>query len=198
MTGKILSIASIAAMAVISCSNSDTFRDENLRAIKIDGVSCINANISPSLADIYYYFWIINGDTIHDVSPKTGFGEHSVKLVLIDAFGDSVSDSISCRINEPLKIELLAPIDGFSGLSIADLPEFQFQYRISGVDSWEEVVSNVYISTDKDSLWKEENIFKPSLIESMHEAEYYWGVKAFTKPDSELVSSEKRRIWLKD
>ena len=192
-------------LLMLSCSNSDKFSSEKNHVIQLKGISAtsranelylyedlrlVNSEYSvPFHLDSarYYlndYFWIIGGDTIRsNRNPhRTGYGEHSVKLVLIDVYGDTLSDSISVRLNEPLRIDLLSPIDGFSDFSKTD--SLEFRYKIGGVDGWEHDSSAVYVSTDENSLWKEENILQDNILKPPLDDIYFWGVKAFTEQDT--------------
>ena len=202
-------------LLMLSCSDSEKFSSEKSHVIQLKGISStsranelylyedlwlVNSEHSvPFRLDSakYYlndYFWIIDSDTIRsNKNPhRTGYGEHSVKLVLIDAYGDTLSDSISVRLDEPLKIDLLSPIDGFSDFSKTD--SLEFRYKISGVDSWEQAFSFVYVSTDTNSLWKEENILRDNILKPPLDDIYFWGVKAFTEQDT--VFSMHRQVLL--
>jgi hypothetical protein len=193
------------ALLALSCSDSDKFSGGKSPVIQLRGISSDSrANDLYLYEDLrlvdseesvpFYldyskgylsdYFWIIDNDTVRsNKNPhRTGYGEHFVKLVLIDAYGDTLSDSIYVRLNQPLMIELLSPIYGFSDFSKAD--SLEFRYKISGVDSWEQVSSFVYVSTDENSLWKEENILEKNILRPPLADIYFWGVKAFTEQDS--------------
>jgi len=138
------------------------------------------------------YLWIIDNDTIPS-SKKTyniGYGEHLIKLILVDTFGDSINYSEYIKINEPLNVELLSPIRNFD-FSGAD--SIVFQYKIIGVNNWEQVQSSVYVSATRDLLWEEEkklpsNVFKPP----WDEPKYFWGIIAHTEFESD--TSEIRCI----
>jgi len=49
------------------------------------------------------YSWIIDNKIVPSFENphNIGYGEHLVKLVLVDVFGDSVSDSIYIQVNDP-------------------------------------------------------------------------------------------------
>ena len=134
------------------------------------------------------YLWIIDNDTIPSFENpyNAGYGEHLVKLVLVDAFGDSINYSDSIKMDEPLKVELLSPVRGFN---FSETDSIIFQYKISGVDSWEKADSSVYVSATKDLLWEEENklpsdVFKPP----WDELTYFWGVIVHTEFESYIES----------
>jgi hypothetical protein len=211
MNSKILLIAVIAVQIFISCSDSDNFSNQEIRRIRINTISArasgsqlyLDAVILLEYSDSYTYipldsirdyvidcFWVINNDPIRSTKNphRVGYGEHFVKLVLIDFYGDTISDSLSIRMNEPLRIELLSPINGFSDFSKEDT--LKFRYKVSGVDKWEQMQSFLYVSTDKDSLWEEKNI-RDSVLPPLADI-YYWGVKAWT--EQETADSEIRCI----
>jgi hypothetical protein len=143
------------------------------------------------------YLWIIDDKIIPSYQNpyNVGFGEHLVELVLIDLYGDSISYSASIRINEPLKITLLSPINGFSTTE-----PVIFQYNISGVDSWEQMRSFVYASTDKESLWEKENRLADNVLSTPIEKPVFWGVMAFTDSGDSVRSTDKeiRYLWPKN
>ena len=193
-------------LLMLSCSDSDEFGSEKSNVIQLKGISyytpranelylyedlrLVNSENSVQFrldSAKYYlgdYFWIIDSDTIRsNKNPhRASYGEHFVKLVLIDVYGDTLSDSITVRLNEQLRIELLSPIDGFSDFSKTD--SLEFRYKIGGVDSWEQASSFVYVSTDENSLWKEENILPDNILKPPLDDIYFWGVKAFTEQDT--------------
>jgi hypothetical protein len=142
------------------------------------------------------YLWIIDNDTISSFKNpyNAGYGEHLVKLVLVDVFGDSISDSTYIKINKPLKVELLSPINGFSDLAKVD--SLVFQYKISGADSWEETQSFIYFSQYRVSLWEEENILPNNVLKPpgppFDNLRYFWGVITHTEQESD--TSEIRCI----
>jgi hypothetical protein len=139
------------------------------------------------------YRWIINDEILPSLenSYDAGYGEHLAKLVLIDIFGDSLSYSTYIQVNKPLKVELLSPICDFSDFLDAD--SIVFQYKISGVDRWEEVQTSVYFSSDSTSLWEEKNILPSNVLKPpFDKLEYFWGVIAYTEQESD--TSEIRCI----
>jgi len=189
-------------LLMLSCSESDKFSSEKSHVIQLNGIHHTlngsdlflyadlrldSAQIPLDSAAKYYlndYFWIINNiiSRSNRNAHKVGYGEHFVKLVLIDTYGDILSDSITVIINEPLKIELLSPIEKFSNFAKTD--SLEFRYKISGIDSWEQASSLLYVSTDKNSLWEEENILQSNILRPPLTDIYFWGVKAFTEQDS--------------
>ncbi|MDR3000586.1 MAG: hypothetical protein LBU89_04905 [Fibromonadaceae bacterium] len=210
----------VILIALISCTEADKYSDEGKLKIRLENSifylppnyrhelrlegKVIFDNSKESIAwpldearDYFHsHFWIINNDTNRSSSPLVpiNYGEHLVKLVLVDFYGDTIRDSLLIQYDEPLKVELLSPIEGYS---LSKTETLEFRYRISGVDSWEKAQSFTYVSTDKESLWEEENIYEPPLTEPMlTEVMYYWGVKVST--EQKTIYSEKRRLWLED
>jgi len=147
------------------------------------------------------YIWIIDDDTIpsSEKTYRTIYGKHFVKLVLVDTFGDSISEGRYLYIDEPLKITMLSPVDEYEA-SINDT--LVFQYKISGIDVWEtDWKDTVYISTDKnvlenDSLFWEEGIaLEAKFLEPpLTEEAYYWGIKVSNQDTA--FYSEIRSIWI--
>jgi len=201
----------ILIFLILSCSNDDEFSSEKKIVIQLKGIDydykqnslsedlwldSYKINLDFAAEHLSSYFWIIDNDTIRSIKPPNiGYGEHFVKLVLIDAYGDTLSHSIFARRNEPLKIELISPIDGFSDFSKTD--HLEFRYKISGIDNWEQASSFVCVSTEEESLWEEDNFLQNNILEPPLADIYFWGVKVFMEPDS-IFNSEIRKIWIKN
>jgi hypothetical protein len=194
---------------LISCSDSDKFNISSKHEIELnifyeqfkyqdEPYIYARANLSPiGNADYYYYYWIIDGERVSnsynsfDMQKKVSYGEHFLKFVLIDSFNDTLSESDIVRVDEPLKITLLSPIEKYKA---EKTDAILFQYKISGVDTWErEPKTVVYISVDEEK-WRplEDNFLAPPLNEQV----YYWRIKAFTEQDTAF--SEIRSVWIKD
>ncbi|MDR2581967.1 MAG: hypothetical protein LBC75_00620 [Fibromonadaceae bacterium] len=199
----------MAALFLISCSDSDKFKDNN--EFKIDfyifyesfeyrnkPYIYVYANISPrgGEEDYYYYYWIIDEERFYEreVEINVPYGEHFVKFVLIDSFGDVLSESAVIRVDEPLKIAQLSPIQEYKA---ARTDTIKFQYKISGIDKWEEEPQvMVYVSKDED-VWENGKPIKDNfLAPPFNEQVYYWGVKALAKQDTAF--SEIRSVWIKN
>jgi hypothetical protein len=204
---------------ILSCSNSDKFSEEESLKIFIDRIFCevrntnwlyFNADlhieneeswkeVNFDELDRYYlqnYYWTIDGIvTKNKIAQQVSYGKHLVKLFLIDAWGDTLSDSLLVFVNEPLSISLLSPIDDFSKFTETD--KIEFEYRVNGVDEWENMDSVfVYVSSDEDSLWKEENKLENNYLEPpLTESVYFWGVKAWISPN-DSAHSEIRKICM--
>ena len=199
----ILFFLAMEALFLISCSD-DKFDANSEPELKFDifceevkywNVPYIHAFADISVrddAEYYYYYWIIDGERFYrlDEEKKTSYGEHLLEFVLIDRFGDTLGESCVVRINEPLKVNLLSPIEKYEA---AKTDAIVFQYKISGIDTWEEnLQTETYISTDK-KVWKQiDGLLMPPLTEKV----YYWRVKAFTEQDTTF--SEIRSVWIKD
>jgi len=163
----------------------------------INGKCCISSK-NLGACNLRDYLWIIDNDTISSFENPydIGYGKHFVKLVLVDAFGDSISSgTYNIQIDEPLKIALLSPVENYKASKMYGL---EFQYRISGIDTWEEDQwkSTVYVSTD-ENVWKngkalENNFLYPPLDEQ----EYYWGVKVSNQDTA--IYSEIRSVWIEN
>jgi len=179
----------IFLLLIISCSGEkfDGEKKQGIQAfIDFEVSRTMNLNLYPWIeTEDCYYFWIVNGDTVSSNRGKAIYGWNSLKLVLVDAFGDTtIGDSLNFLI---LKISLLSPVDSFS----TDLP-VSFRYEINGENEWEGVYPFVYTSKDRDSLWRDENR-RDENSNNILEPPYFWGVRAFTEYGS--VFSEEIR-WI--
>jgi len=201
----------VIAAFLISCSNSDKFDINNkpkiefnifYQSYKVGNKPHIYAyaDITPRDGE-YYYYWVIDGKQYcynYDLdyncySENITYGEHILEFVLIDSFGDALSEYGIIRINEPLKITLLSPVELYEA---AKTDTIKFQYKISGIDTWEEFPQViVYISKDKEVWENGKQIQDNFLVPQLNEQVYYWGVKAFTERDSAF--SEIRSVWIK-
>ncbi|MDR2553838.1 MAG: hypothetical protein LBC64_00280 [Fibromonadaceae bacterium] len=148
------------------------------------------------------YLWIVDKDTIHssDEFNKVTFGEHFVKLVFVDVFGDSISESARLRIDEPLKVTMLSPVDGYEAQRSETLV---FEYRISGIDTWETWEDTVYVSSDakvledETLLWIEGKALENKTLKPpLNKQAYYWGVK-LSNQDTAFYS-EIRSVWVRN
>jgi hypothetical protein len=197
----------IAALFLISCSDSDKFNISSNPELGLENIYCeqvqnepyiyARTNLSLKNRAEYVWYWIIDEKYVNNYSPfefeeKVSYGEHLLKFVLIDSFGDSLTDSCVVSVNEPLKITPLSPIKNYAA---AKTDTIVFQYKISGVDTWEENLQiSIYISTDKDVFEKGEIENNPWVPPQSNQT-YYWGIKAFIGQDTAF--SEPRRIWIK-
>ncbi|MCL1967093.1 MAG: hypothetical protein FWF67_04360 [Fibromonadales bacterium] len=148
------------------------------------------------------YLWIIDGDTIpsSEKSNKAVYGEHFVELVLVDTFGDSISEGRYIQIDEPLRITMLSPVNDYEARRNETLV---FQYRISGIDTWETWEDTVYVSSDEKVLenetllWEEGRaLANKTLRPPLNEQVYYWGVK-ISNQDTAFFS-RIRSVWIKN
>jgi len=143
------------------------------------------------------YLWIIDEDTIPsgENSYNVSYGEHFVKLVMVDTFGDSISESAYIRMDEPLKITLLSPVENYEA---SRTDRLVFQYRVSGIDIWERNVwkDSVYVSTD-ENVWEEGKALETNFLRPpLNKQVYYWGVKVSNQDTA--FYSEIRSVWIKD
>lgn len=202
------------AVFLISCSDSDKFDANDKSKIEFEvfyrisrcqGKPCIYAyaDISPrdGEEDYYYYYWLIDGERLYRHDNKDmrresiSYGEHFLEFVLMDSFfGDTLSDGGIIQVDEPLEITLLSPIEEYRA---AKTDTIVFQYKISGIDTWEENPQIVvYVSKDKNVWENGKPIQGNFLMPPLNEQAYYWGVKAFIEQDTAF--SEIRSVWIKN
>jgi len=208
MMKNFLFFPAMAALFLISCSDGDKFADGKPKIefnIFYESFKYRNkpyiyayANVLPKDGEekYYYYYWMIDGERFYSriVEKNVSYGEHFLKFVLIDSFGDTLSESGVIRINEPLKITLLSPVEEYKA---AKTDTIEFQCKISGIDEWEENPQIiVYISTDEEVWENGKHIQDNFLIPPLNEQVYYWGIKAFTEQDTAF--SEIRSVWIKN
>jgi len=207
MMKNFLFLPAMAALFLISCSdnakfgNSEPEPEPELDIVYGQYRQYLYANAYLSLKydpEYYYCYWVIDGELVsYDnlyVEKKVSYGEHFLEFVLIDHLGDTLSEGGIVRINEPLKVTLLSPIEKYQA---AKTDTVKFQYKISGIDTWEKKSQIiVYISTD-ENIWKNGKPIKDNfLLPPLSEQVYYWGVKAFTEQDT--TYSEIRSLWVKN
>jgi len=188
-------LAFIFALFIISCSNSDKFDSGNIYKIQIDSISYkyylygdfslespeySGSILFDSLEKyIINYYWIINDTVVNLKNPKLNYGLNyglnSAELFLIDHFGDTISAGKNFCLDEPLKIELLSPINNYHSSKTEIL---EYQYNISGWNCKENIRDSV-ITTEKD----ENNCF-------------FWRVTVFTEQNTDF--SESRKVCLED
>jgi len=207
MMKMFLLLGIIAALFLASCSDAYKFSEGSESELELQGIVCgksglyVDAYANISLRDdgkYYYSYWIIDGETVSnsynnpDVRKKVSYGEHLIKFVLIDSFEDILSDSCYININESLKVTLLSPVEAYEAEKTDTI---RFQYKISGIDIWEENLKTiVYISSNKE-VWKNGKQIDSLLLPPLTEQTYYWGIKAFTERDT--AYSEIRSVCIK-
>jgi len=200
-------LLAIAAF-LIACSNSDEFNANSKSEIEIviyhdvfdkhrNPYIYAYANIWPrDDEEYYYYYWAIDGERFYnqELEKRVSYGEHFLEFVLIDTFGDTLSESVNIPVDEPLRITLLSPIKNYEA---AKGDTIKFQYKISGVDKWEENPQIiVYVSTDEE-VWENGKPMQDTfLMPPLNEEVYYWGIKAFNEQDTTF--SEIRSVWIKN
>jgi len=176
----------LVALLLVSCSNSDIFNENSKSEFEFeifyetfiyrDELYIYAYPYSlDKYGEEYDYYWVIDGERFYGqyLDRNISYGEHFLEFVLIDSFGDTLSESGVIRVNEPLKITLLSPVNGYEA-AITDT--IIYQYKINGVDAWEKLHTLV------DTLWVNDSV-------------YSWRVKAFTEQDT--VVSEERRVCIK-
>jgi len=129
------------------------------------------------------YLWIVDDDTIpsSEESYKVNYGEHFVKLVLVDIFGDSISYDDSLQIDEPIKITLLSPVDNYEALKTEKI---KFQYHISGT-AWEE------------GKW--EDTVDIVCVPANNKLACDWRVKLYNQDEDDTIySQERRKVWIEN
>jgi len=190
----------LLALFLISCTNSDRFDYDSSKpeprfdifydAFEYQNEPYIYANVYIGEdSEYYYYYWIIDGEYFYGryVEKKVSYGKHFIEFVLLDLFGDTLSESGVLYVDEPLKITLLSPVEKYEA---AKTDTIVFQYKMSGVDTWEkEPETIVYISAD-GKRWRplRGNILVPPLNDSV----YYWMIRADT------AFSEIRSLCIKN
>jgi len=189
----------IIALFLASCSDGDRFNYNSKQELELDFFSEIYYRNEPYIraypylleeeGEEYSCYWAIDGERFYGqyLDRKISYGEHVLEFVLMDGFGDTLSVSGVIRVNEPLKIALLSPVEKYEA---AKTDTIVFQYKISGIDTWEkEPRAAVYISVDKNEwIPLRSNLLAPPLNDSV----YYWRIRADT------VFSEIRSVWIKN
>jgi hypothetical protein len=211
----------IAALFLISCSASDNVFDEKKHVSILPGFDYqIDKNTLYLQDDIYDsdgkhvylddlsdngclqdFFWIVNSDTIRKfwVEKEMPYGEHFVKLFIMDIFGDTASFSDSVWVKEPFSINLLSPVNNFSDLSKGDT--VHFEYKTNGFNEDEPriyepkiytcAIGNCRRPVCNDNDWIE---LKGKALEL--EGHIFWKVEVSVAsiPEIIIASSEIRSI----
>jgi len=202
MIKNFLFFVAMAALFLISCSDGDKFSMSSKLELELPDIKCgktpnelyvgAYADGTPTNTEYYYFYWIIDGKLISNsynklsVQERVSYGEHIIEFVLIDSFEDTLSKS--CYVST-YKVTLLSPVDKYKA---EQNDTIKFQYKISGIDTWQENPPEVYISTDKEN-WKQiDSILPPPFADTV-----YWRVKAFTEQDT-AFSEIRSILWIKD
>jgi len=106
---------------------------------------------------IQNFIWTINGknyisSSLTQTFPDTGIFD--VILKTVDFFNDTLKDTLSLYVTTPLSVLPKSPENGFNGFHAFDSSGMTFTIQTDGINSWQDVVCELYISTQKSSIWK--------------------------------------------
>ncbi|MCR5029816.1 MAG: hypothetical protein K6A31_11265 [Fibrobacter sp.] len=152
---------------------------------------------------IQNFIWTVDGkdyisSTVTHAFPDTGIFD--VTLRTVDFFGDTLHDTLSLYVTTPLSVQPISPENGFNGFNAFDSAGMTFEIQTEGINSWQDAVCKLYVSTEKAYLWAfpidtipcngKYTIDEPFLIGdstflSDTTIAFYWGVTAQV-PDTEL------------
>ena len=126
-------------------------------------------------------------------------------LETTDLFDDTLKNTFRIHVNTPNGIEILFPYNGYNQAEPTDDQEMPLRWNVSGIDSWETALCQIYMSYDADSVWNEllgqtdcfaDAVLTGSLIQdydsvaqqalSPYDSSFtlYWGIKMVVKSAS--------------
>lgn len=152
---------------------------------------------------IQNFIWTVDGKdyisgTITHTFPDTGIFD--VTLRTVDFFGDTLYDTLSLYVTTQLSVHPISPENGFNGFHAFDSAGMTFEIQTEGINSWQDAVCKLYVSTEKSYLWEflidtipcngkytidEPFLIGDSTILTDTAIAFYWGVTAQV-PDTEL------------
>ena len=109
---------------------------------------------------IQNFIWTIEGknyisSSLTQAFPDTGIFD--VVLKTIDFFNDTLKDTLSLYVTTPLSILPTSPENGFNTFHAFDSSGMTFNVQTDGINSWQDVICELYISTTKSTVW--ENLY---------------------------------------
>ena len=123
-------------------------------AYSLDG-----AYISSDSADNHYlnHSWTIDGDE-YNISPlRFSFntpGYHQGILQTVDLLDDTLRDTLDIYVNTPIKITLIAPINGYNQVKPNSDSEVEIRWALSGLDPWEASSCHIFASFKPKEVWE--------------------------------------------
>lgn len=142
------------------------------------------------LSDLFFTrFWLYKGFMLNEETIRVLWnnpGKDTLCHFSIDLLGDTLRHCIPVFINAKAMVQNLSPKNGINHISRTDTLEFQWE--ISGLDSWEKAECAIYFSPSEKELWnstpKKTPCFKPFKIsasnfssETSNAPLYFWGIQ---------------------
>jgi hypothetical protein len=143
-------------------------------------------------------------------------GSFDAILTTTDLFKDTLRDTVTIQVNQPINIKAIYPADGYNLLDVTDSAGITLHWEFSGQDPWEKVSCLFYASRIKDLTWN--NLIdtvkcdEPLTLLGPFEQEnsisysdtsiaFYWGIKIITdkgtypsQRDSTGINSFRTRL----
>lgn len=100
--------------------------------------------------------WSMNGTYVTDFATRINFDSAGIYSILFSAtntLGDTLKDSTTVFVDEPLVLKMNSPDqDLFAFDPVND--QINFQWNLTGIDSWEYPTITLYISADSSSVFE--------------------------------------------
>lgn len=136
-------------------------------------------------------------------------GEINGYLKTADTFGDSLKSDFKIFVNTPQKIDLTFPYNGYNQTDPTNENAMPLRWNVSGIDSWERATCQIFLSSNKDSLWESpigsvacnlEVSLKGELVKNLNLAvdssfTFYWAVCLKTESNSGKIYNDTSEIF---
>lgn len=160
--------------------------------------------------------WNIDGEYFNINPVRYSFSEPGHKVVSlksVDLANDTIVENLDVYVNTPVSVSIDYPPDGFNSVDPLSEDGIELAWNVSGKDSWETSTCTIYISYDRDNVWKSPqarsacnepaNLLGPLAkdVPGDSAVTFYWGVVAtnysgqlFTESDTTPVFSFSTRF----
>ena len=101
--------------------------------------------------------WDVDGEYFNINSFRYSFSEPGHKIVTlksVDLANDTIVEKLDVYVNTPISVDINYPADGFNMVDPLSEDGVELSWNVSGKDDWESSSCTIYISYDKNTVWK--------------------------------------------
>ncbi len=101
--------------------------------------------------------WDVEGEYFNINSFRYSFSEPGHKVVTlksVDHFNDTIVEKMDIYVNTPISISISYPQDGYNMVDPLSEDGVELGWNVSGKDDWETSNCVIYISYDRETVWK--------------------------------------------
>lgn len=149
--------------------------------------------LDPELEDFYIRtnFWIFDADTQFTDFRRLAYEEPGLKQVIfcfVDIHQDTLADTLSLWIHEPLADSIVSPAPGEHNINVYDSPVL-FSWVLKGAEAGENIRTQLYLSTNLETL------FNTPVAEVSNQNQLFLNIKPKDYMPSPVDSVSYRFYW---